>query len=313
MYKFVKQFNQISARNVNIAGGKAANLGEMIKIKIPVPSGFVVLASAMERFLKKTNINIEIGAMWRRINTEDMESVEENSEIIRALILGAKYPEDIKEEILNAFQKVKAEYVAVRSSATAEDSKIDSWAGELETYLNVKKENLIESIKKCWASLYAPKAILYRLKRELAQKEILVAVVVQKMIQPEVAGTCFTVHPITKNNNQMIIEAVWGLGESLVQGLVTPDAYIVSKDDREILDINNNKQKEMIYLSGRRTTKIMVPKSKQNKQKLLGKKIIELAKLCAKIEKHYKIPQDIEWAFSKNKFYVIQTRPITTL
>jgi len=290
--KFVRDLNTIDIRAVSTAGGKGANLGEIIKVSIPVLPGFVVLTSAFERFLEETDINVELKAMWSRINIEDIESIEENSEIVRALIVKAKMSKDIEKEILNSFKKLKAKYVAVRSSATAEDSKIDSWAGELETYLNTTQKNLIQNVKKCWASLYTPRALFYRVKRGLKRKHVSVAVVIQKMIQSEVSGVCFTVHPVNKDRNQMIIEAVRGLGESLVQGQVTPDSYIIAKNNLEILDIN-------------------IPQ--REKQKLAEKKIKELAKLCIKIEDHYKNPQDIEWAFSKNKFYIVQSRPITAL
>jgi len=311
--KYIKDFKEISKRDLSIAGGKGANLGEMLKIGIPVPPGFVVLASAFERFLEETDINVEIKATWNRINIEDIESVEENSEIVRALILKAKMPEDIENEILDAFKKLKAKYVAVRSSATAEDSKIDSWAGELETYLNTTKENLIENVKKCWASLYAPRALFYRAKRNLMNKKVSVAAVVQKMIQSEVSGVCFTVHPVTKDKNQMVIEACWGLGEILVQGKITPDSYVIEKSNLKILDINKNPQDKMIVRENDGTKTIEVPKSKNKKQKLSGDQIKELAKICIKVENHYKDPQDLEWAFERNKFYIVQTRPITTL
>jgi len=290
--KFTSDLKNINREDILISGGKGANLGELIKIKMPVPPGFVILASAFEKFLEESDINVEIKAMWNRMNIEDIKSVEENSEIIRDLISKAKMPGNIKEEILYAFKNLKAKYVAVRSSATAEDSKIDSWAGELETYLNTTKKNLIDSVKKCWASLYTPRALFYRAKRRLKDKKISVAVVVQKMIQSEVSGVCFTVHPVTKNRNQMIIEAVQGLGEVLVQGKVTPDSYVVEKDNLKILDIN-------------------IPSLE--KQKLSERQIKKLAKICIKIENHYKDPQDIEWALEKNKFYVLQTRPITAL
>ncbi len=290
--RFIKSFTEIGRNNISLAGGKGANLGEMIKIKIPVPPGFVVLTSAPEKFLEETDINVEIKAMWGRINIEDIESVEENSEIVRDLILKAKMPKEIEEEILYAFKKLKVKCVAVRSSATAEDSKIDSWAGELETYLNTAQKNLIENVKKCWASLYSPRALFYRIKRGLEKKKVSVAVVVQRMIQSEISGVCFTVHPVTKDKNQMIIAAVRGLGEALAQGKVTPNSYVIEKDNLKILDIN------------------IPPKERQ---KLSEKQIKELANLCIKIEEHYKNPQDIEWALEKNKFYILQSRPITTL
>jgi pyruvate,water dikinase len=317
--KFIKDFKEISKENVLIAGGKGANLGELMKIGVPVPPGFVVLASAFERFLEENDINVEIEMVWKKMKVEDIESVEESSEILRDLILKGKMPRDIENEILNAFKKLKAKYVAVRSSATAEDSKIDSWAGELETYLNTTKENLIENVKKCWASLFTPRALFYRARRNLMDKKVSVAVVVQKMVQSEVSGVCFTVHPVTKDRNQMVIEACWGLGEILVQGRITPDSYVIDKSkiknqrSKFILDKNINPQEKMIVRANGGTKEVRVPKEKIGRQKLSDDRIKKLAKICLKIENHYKDPQDIEWAFENNKFYIVQTRPITAL
>lgn len=311
--KFILPFNKISKKDTKIAGGKGASLGEMNRVGFHVPPGFVVLASAFDRFLEETDNNVEIEAMWHRLNIQDAESVEENSEIVKSLILGEKMPEDIGKEILKEFKKLKAKYVAVRSSATAEDSKIDSWAGELESYLNTTRLNLLDNVKKCWASLFTPRALFYRVERGLKDKQVSVAVVVQRMIQSEVSGICFTAHPVTKDRDQMVIEAGWGLGEAIVGGKITPDTYVVDQKSWNIIDINVSEQALMIVRDGIGTKEAKVPKSKQGKQKLDNKKILELAKICAKIEGHYKSPQDIEWAMEKNKFYIVQSRPITTL
>lgn len=314
MMKFIKDLKEISKEDVSIAGGKGANLGELIKIGMPVPDGFVILAQAFEHFLKETDIEAEIQARWDKINIKDVGSIEEASEIIRSLILDGEFPEDLGDEILHAFDRLGARYVAVRSSATAEDTKIDSWAGELETYLNTTKEDLLENIKRCWASLYTPRAIFYRFGRKLDHKPILVAVVVQKMIQSETSGVCFTVHPVTKDKDQMLIEACWGLGESLVAGQCTPDSYVITKKSFRILDVNNNLQERMIVSGGEKTQAVPVPKFKREKQKLSGGQIGELAKLCIEIEDHFKAPQDVEWALDRdNKFWILQSRPITTL
>ena len=317
--KYIKFLDEINKKNILTAGGKGANLGELMRVGIPVPPGFVVLARAFEKFLEETDINVEIEARRKKINIQDLESVEESSEILRDLILKGKIPKEIKKEIFEAFDKLKAKYVAVRSSATTEDSKIDSWAGQLETYLNTTREDLIENIKKCWASLYTPRALFYRVKRRLKRKKVSVAVVVQKMVQSEVFGVCFTVHPVTKDKNQMVIEAAWGLGEILVQGKVTPDTYVIDKSkvknqkSKFILDKNVNSQIEMLVRDKEGNKIAPVPKSKIKKQKLSEKQMKELAKLCIKIENHYKNPQDIEWALERNKFYILQTRPITAL
>lgn len=309
----IKTFKQLSKKDVKIAGGKGASLGEITRTKMPVPPGFVVLAEVFEKFLKDTDINVETDAMWGRINIQDMESIEENSEIIQGIILKKKFPKDLGEEILKEFDKLGAKYVAVRSSATAEDSKIDAWAGQLESYLFITRDNLLKHIQKCWASLYTPRALFYRVERKLHRQQVSVAVVVQKMINSEVSGVCFTVHPVTQDKDQMIIEACLGLGEALVSGIITPDSYVIEKSTMNLIDINVNEQKKQIIQKIKGSGIATVSKNKQEKQKLNQKQIENLAKICIDIEKHYKKPQDIEWALEKGKFYIVQSRPITTL
>lgn len=322
---FTKTLKQISKSNVGIAGGKGASLGEMTNAKIPVPPGFVILASVFDRFLEETDLGVEVESIIRKVNHKDINSVDKASNEIRDLIHDVKTPKDISAEIIKEFAKLKAKYVAVRSSATAEDSSVASWAGELETYLNITEKNLLDSVKKCWSSLFTPRAIFYRFEKKFDKQKVSVAVVVQKMVQSEISGIAFTAHPVTKDRNQMVIEAGYGLGEAIVGGIITPDTYIINKKSFTILDKNISEQSMMMvrqahhksfkgkqsYNSG--TVEKLVPKTKQGKQKLSDKKILELAAFCIKIEGHYKNPQDIEWAFEKNKFYITQSRPITTL
>jgi len=313
--RFVKFFEELSKNDVKIAGGKGASLGEMKRVGIPIPPGFVVLAAAFDEFLKQTDLNVEIEAALNKVNYKDVNSIDQASKTIRDLIHDAKIPKDLQKEILKAFDQLRAKFVAVRSSATAEDSLIASWAGELESYLNVTRQNLLGKVKDCWSSLFTQRAIVYRYEKGLRKSKVSVAVVVQKMVQSEIAGICFTTHPVTKDKNQLIIEAGWGLGEAIVGGHITPDSYVVDKRNWKIIDINVSQQEKMITRkkSGTGNMWIKVPKKMQNKQKLDNKQIIELAKLCTQIEKHYKLPCDIEWAFEKGNFYIVQSRPITTL
>lgn len=310
---FTKNFKQISKKDVAIAGGKGASLGEMTGAKIQVPPGFVVLASAFDRFLEETDLRVEIEAILKKVKVKNIDSVEEASKIIRDLIADAEFPQDIGQEITKEFKKLGASWVAVRSSATAEDSAIASWAGELESYLNVSQKKLLTSVKKCWSSLFTPRAIFYRFEKKLQDSKVSVAVVVQKMIQSEVSGITFTVHPVTEDRNQMVIEAGYGLGEAIVGGRITPDTYVISKKDNTLLDVNISEQRMMIVRSSDGTKEKKIAKAKQSKQKLPNAQIIKLAKLCGQIEKHYKFPQDIEWALEKGKIYITQSRPITTL
>ncbi len=311
--RYVAFFKKLDKSGVLSAGGKGASLGEMTKAGIPVPSCFVVLASAYDRFLEETGLDSEIEAILKKVKVKDINSVDKASAEIRDMIHREKMPADLEKKIKAEFKKLGAKFVAVRSSATAEDSKVASWAGELETYLNVTEKNLVTSVLKCWSSLFTPRAIFYRIEKKLHRKPVSVAVVVQKMVQSEVSGVVFTVHPVTKDYNQMVIEAGFGLGEAIVSGQITPDTYIVHKDDFSILDINVSVQNMAIVQSVRGTIHLKLNTKLGGKQKLSGKQIIELAKLCKKIEQHYRHPQDIEWAFSKGKFYITQSRPITTL
>ena len=320
MTSYTKIFKDLGKKDVNIAGGKGASLGEMTQAGIPVPPGFVILASAFDRFLKETDLLQEIENSLARINYEDINSVDKASLIIRDLIDKAKMPEDLQKEFMADFKKLTNShslrrrgsgggFVAVRSSATVEDSSVASWAGELESYLNTTEETLLENIKKCWSSLFTPRAIFYRKEKDLHKTHVSVAVVVQVMIESEVSGITFTVHPVTEDKNQMIIEAAWGLGEAIVSGSVTPDSYVIDKTDWSLLDININMQKRQIVRDGKDEANkwIEVPETKQEKQILTGKQIIELARICNGIEKHYKHPQDIEWAFVDGKFYITQS------
>lgn len=312
---FILPLSKISKNDVKIAGGKGASLGELIKAGFSVPPGFVILATAFERFLQETDINIEIEAALDKVNYQDINSVDQASKLIRDVIHDARMPKDLEKEILAVFDKLKVSLVAVRSSATAEDSSVASWAGELESYLNTTRKNLLGRVKNCWSSLFTQRAIFYRNEKGLRKSQVLVAVVVQKMVQSEISGICFTTHPVTKDKNQLIIEAGWGLGEAIVGGHVTPDSYVVDKRDWKILDTNISEQEKMLIRNknGKENIWVEVPKKIKNKQKIDGKQIIELSQLCAKIERHYKFPCDIEWAMEKHRFYIVQSRPITTL
>ena len=313
MFKFIKFFSELSKIDVDIAGGKGASLGEMTKAGFLIPPGFVILASAFDRFLEETDLNVEVVAQLKKVNPKQTHTIDDASEILRSLILKYPIPKDIEKEIITAHNKLKANYVAVRSSATAEDSSVASWAGELESYLGVQKKDLLDSVKKCWSSLFTPRAIFYRIEKKMGGEKVSVAVVVQKMVESEVAGVCFTVHPVTQDRNQMVIEASWGLGESVVGGKVTPDCYVVDKKNFKIIDININEQLTEIKRTGQITKEMPVSPVKAGKQCLSEKQILELAQIAKNIENHYGFPCDIEWALEKGKFYIVQSRPITTL
>src|SRR3989344_4736866 len=312
--ELLRDFKKITKSDVSLAGGKGASLGEMTQAGIPVPPGFVILSISFEKFLEETDLNVEIEAILDSVNHKEIHTIENASEKIKALILQAEIPKDIQAEIQKFFKILSSKYVAVRSSATAEDSASAAWAGQLESYLNTTEETLLESVKKCWASLFTPRAIFYRFEKELHKQKISVAVVVQKMVESEMSGIAFSVHPVTEDKNQMIIEAGFGLGEAIVSGQITPDSYVVEKEPRNILDLNIEKQERGLFRStsgGNEWREIKEPKA--SSQVLTKEQILELANTILKIENHYGFPCDIEWAFADNNFYIVQSRPITTL
>jgi len=289
--KYLKDIRQLSAKDIKIAGGKGSSLGELMKLKVNVPAGFVVLASVFDKFIEENNLKTKIKKILGSVNFQKISNVENASNEIRKIILAADMPKKIEIKINEAFRRLGARYVAVRSSATSEDSTSAAWAGQLESFLNTDEENLLENIKKCWASLFTPRAVFYRFEKGLQKRKISVAIVAQKMVESEKAGVAFSVHPVTQDKNQLIIEAGFGLGEAIVSGKITPDSYIVEKKPRRIIDKNIQSKKPALFDS----------------------EIFDLSKLVIKIENHFKKPQDIEWAFEKGKFYILQSRPITTL
>lgn len=300
--KFIKTFGQLSKLDAAIAGGKGASLGEMTHMDILVPPGFVVSADAFERFLEETDLDVEVDSILHSVNHKKIHTVETASEKIKELILYEDMPRDIALEIKAAFKKLGAKYVAVRSSATAEDSQSAAWAGQLESYLNTTEKHLLENVKKCWASLFTPRAIFYRFEKNLHKQKISVAVVVQKMVESEKSGIAFSVHPVTEDRNQLIIEAGLGLGEAIVSGQITPDSYVVEKQPRRIIDKNVQIQSRGLYRakdgsstsSGQANEWRDIPNANGKKQVLSDGEILKLSKIILRIENHYGFPCDIE-------------------
>src|SRR3989338_6102602 len=243
----IRTFTAITKDDVALAGGKGASLGEMTQAGIPVPQGFVLLSEAFERFIQETNLGAEIDSLLHKVKHEEMHTVERASEQIQALILQSQMPKDIANEVKKHFKTLGAKYVAVRSSATAEDSSTAAWAGQLDSYLNTTEEKLLEHVQRCWASLFTPRAIFYRFEKDLHKTNISVAVVVQKMINSEISGIAFSVHPVTQDYNQLIIEAGFGLGEAIVSGTITPDSYVVEKKPRRIIEKHVAEQTKGLY------------------------------------------------------------------
>jgi len=320
MKRYIRWFEEITKEDIPIAGGKGANLGELTQIGIPVPPGFVVTVDAYFDFLKAGNLQKQIEEILQVLNPENVTELQEAAEKIQRLIKNTPISEEIAKQIMKAYLKLgslgglKQAYVAVRSSATAEDLPDASFAGQQETFLNVRGEaSVVNRVRDCWASLFTPRAIFYRQKNHFDHFRVGIAVPIQKMIQSQVSGVMFTTDPITNDKNTLVCEAVWGLGELIVQGTVTPDHYCVDKKSLKITKIEVHPQKVQLIKIRGKTAKVAVPRSLQNVQKLNSLQIIELAKLGIAIQKHYFFPQDIEWGMEKNKLYILQTRPITTL
>lgn len=289
--EYCRNLQKLHQADLAMAGGKGASLGELLNAGLAVPPGFVVLTTAFDKFMEHNEIDIKIKTIFDNIDTKNIQDLEKASIKIQSLIQGADIAREIREEINKYFQQLNTKYVAVRSSATAEDNSMAAWAGQLNSYLNTTEKELIKNIKNCWASLFTPRAIFYRFEKGLEKNKISVAVVIQEMINSEIAGIAFSVHPVTQNHNHAIIEAAFGLGEAIVSGAITPDSYTVDKKNLNIVETN----------------------IKTNKPILDPEEILDLTKLIKKIEKHFNFPVDIEWAKQKNIFYILQSRPITTL
>lgn len=309
----------ISKDDIALVGGKAANLGEMLRFGIPVPSGFVITSTAYQYFIDYNQLGEKINFYLKSLDVNDPIQLSESSKLIINLIKKSIVPKELTRLIFSFYDKLcglfsSSRFVAVRSSATAEDLPHASFAGQQETFLNVNGEaNLVEKVRECWASLFSPRAIFYRQQHKFDHFKVKICVVVQKMIQADKSGVMFTVDPIFGNKQKIIIEAIKGLGELIVQGSVTPDHYEVNKSTWKIIKKQINKQQFALIKKRGINQKIKLKKSEFLKQKISDRQIIELAKLGKIIQQHYLFPQDVEWAIEKNKIYITQTRPITTL
>jgi len=303
---------------LSVAGGKGANLGELIAFGIRVPPGFVITSNAYKYFIEYNNLKEKIKEVLEKESDE-----ESASEKIRSLILSALVPKDLEESIYKGYDSLskmvgKEVLVAVRSSATAEDIAEASFAGQQDTYLNVSRSELIEAVKKVWASLYTARAISYRKAKSIDQLNISMAVVVQKMVNSRSAGVMFTLHPSTGDRNYIVIESSWGLGESVVGGKVTPDEVVIEKSSLKIVERRlSHKTSKIVYDPVARKNKtVQLTGEEADTMSINDEEAIELAKLALKIEEHYGRPMDIEWAIDSDlKFpdnvFIVQARPET--
>ncbi|MFA6982056.1 MAG: phosphoenolpyruvate synthase [Patescibacteria group bacterium] len=307
-------FEEIRKTDIPLVGGKGANLGEMYHAGIPVPNGFVVTASTYFEFLKKTSLRQKILTELSGLDVNNSKRLQQAEKDIQTAMISAEMPSDIQEEIKVAYQKLCGEHdrlVAVRSSATAEDLPDASFAGQQESYLNIKGyKDVVRSVQRCWASLFESRAIFYRVEKGYNHFKVGIAVPVQFMVQSEVSGIMFTVNPVTKNMNDVVIEGAFGLGQPIVSGEITPDQYIVGKKSGNIISKNIEKQTWQLTLAGKTPISVQYRET----QKLNDTYIKALAQLGMKVEEHYGgKAQDIEWGVEDKKIYIVQSRPVTTL
>ncbi len=317
--KNVMWFSELSKKNLAEAGGKGANLGEMYQNGFPIPNGFVITSAAYYRHLEANNLMQVITDILGKLDVNDQDKLMAASEEIKKLIVDARMPQDTQNDIVSSYKKLnemvgRQVYVAVRSSATAEDLPTASFAGQQSTYLNVfGPDDVVRAVKDCWASLFESRAIFYRVENKFEHMKVGLAAVVQMMVQSEKAGVVFTVDPLYQDPNLLSIETAFGLGEVVVSGQVTPDTYRVDKDKLQIVDKSVVKQPWMLIKVEGKNKRVEIKDDAQGRQKLSDLEIKDLAKICKKIEEHYGYPQDIEYAFEKDNLYIVQSRPITTL
>lgn len=326
---YIKWFKDISEKDLGSAGGKGMNLGIMYNLGLPVPPGFVITAQTYQEFIERTKIKDKIFSWLSELDVEDNDHLQKTATEIQRLIMLTKVPEDMAEEIRDNYELLEIkkrqaagdlvsgteEFVAVRSSATAEDLPSASFAGQQATFLNVKgKDKIVDAVRGCWASLFTARAIYYRVKNHFSHEKVLIAVVVQKMVNSTQSGIMFTINPATNQEDEIIIEAVYGLGELIVGGEVNPNTYIVDKNTRKIKSMEVRKQDFGLFRNQKgENEKREIPASLQVRQVLNEKQIQEYARLGKKIEDHYQKPMDIEWAIENNvDIYIVQARPVTT-
>lgn len=317
--KAVVWFNEVTRKDIPVVGGKGANLGEMTNAGIPVPPGFIVTAGAYFDFIEQSGIRGKIKALLDPVDVHDSKQLQNAAEEVQKLVANAAMPPEIASEIEQAYVKMGKGFVAVRSSATAEDLPEASFAGQQATFLNVEGEKeVVRAVQDCWASLFGARAIFYREEQGFEHFKVGIAVPVQRMVQSEAAGVMFTVDPMTSDKEKITIESVLGLGEMIVSGDVTPDHYIVGKKDMKILakEIKSQEWKlvrDTAAKSDDPNIKINLTPEEQAAQKITDEDIVDLAEMGKRLEDHYSFPQDVEWAKEKGQIYIVQTRPVTTI
>ncbi|MCU4750616.1 phosphoenolpyruvate synthase [Halobacteria archaeon AArc-curdl1] len=306
--------DEISADDLETVGGKGASLGELTGAGLPVPPGYVVTAGTYRRFIENAGIDEELFELVE-VDVEDSSALAAAADGAQQLILETPFPAELREEILEAYRSIGTgeAFVAVRSSATAEDLPDASFAGQQETFLNVTEDDLLNRVRECWASLFTQRAIYYRQEQGFDHSVVNIAVVVQQMVDAERSGVMFTSHPST-GDPTMIIEAAWGLGEAVVSGAVSPDNYVISRSDRSVeTTVADKKVMHCRDEDTGETVERPVSEEKRTERVLSDEALGRLVDLGEQVEEHYGGPQDVEWAMIGDEVYMLQSRPITTI
>ena len=317
----IRWFGELSRQDVPLAGGKGANLGELVRAGAVVPPGFVITSRAFDRFLETIGLKAGIHERLARLDVDNTDGLRAASDELRLMVMAAEMPPEMRQAIQDSYARLaegvreRDPFVAVRSSATAEDTAETSFAGMNETFLNVKgPDQVIESVKKCWASLYGARVIFYRRKQDIAEERISIAAIVQVMVEAAKAGVLFTVNPATGDPSIIVIESSFGLGDVVVSGAVSPDHYEVNKETLEVIN-ESIAAKGFMDIRGPEGGVVRrdLPPEQAKSPSLTHDEVRELARIGKQIHDHYGSPQDIEWVIGDGRVYVVQTRPVTGL
>lgn len=295
--------------DILLCGGKGAQIGELISIGLPVPPGFVVTTEAYKDFMEDSGLDEDIAEILSQVN-KTFNEYHEVAANIQSLTRKVGIDGSLSRSIMKEFGKLDSEYVAVRGSTVVADDHLVYYEGRVATSLNALKENLLENIEFCWASLYSARSLEYMYQHDYAHRDVLVAVVVQRMVNAAVSGVVYTEDPEGKEQNAIVVEAGWGLGEAMISGIVSPDRYVVEKETLKIKDFFIGTQLKEVIREKDHHRIVDIPKAKQKMRKLTDEQVLELARLCVQVEDYYKSPQRLEWALGIGEEHVsiLQTK-----
>lgn len=302
--------SKVRQEDVLLCGHKGAQLGELASLGLPVPDGFVVTTEAFSDFMKQTGLGEQIEGVLSQVDPALHPDLSTVSEEIKGWALQVHLDEALQAEVQESYQNLKSKFTAVRSSPVVADDTGVLFSGRLATTMHVTGANLAENIERCWMSLYASRGLEYLFKENLIGRSVLVAVVVQALVEAEVSGVMYCGKLMTQSDSCLVVESGWGLGETLVSGIVTPDRYVVNFEKSEIAETTTGKQLKEYISQDDRLKFVDVPDSRVNARKLNDKQVLSLAALYKKAYEHYQKPQKIEWAMANGQIYLLQTRDL---